>query len=1089
MNQISKNRLQVLKLLAKLRYVSKVQLSLLCIGLYVNVANAHDNGLESSIIYGSNLTSLDSIDGAKMPQQVINGVVKDEQGMPLAGANIVEKGTSNGTQTDFDGNFSINVSNADAILVVSYIGFNAKEFSVENKASFNIVLEENAAGLDEVVVVGYASKTKGELTGSVFKLENEQLASRPQTNVFESLQGAIPGLQIVNGGGGKVGTDVPFIRLRGISSTTGDGAGILVVIDGIVQPENDGGALNQINPDDIENITVLKDAQAAIYGARAAGGVLLVTTKRGTSSKPVIEYSSNVSVNVVGDHPNRVNLGQHFDMHLEAHANDGIQNHFYSYITPYLEGIKNGTAPAIIPGPFTDTPYMSTNSTDWVGYMYQTAIMTKHQLNVSGKSENSNYYASIGYLDQPGNFRFGENTNKRYFSRVKYSFDITDKLSMSTNLAFERQNIILPLGYDSAVANSFSVWPSHLVSTPNGNYANFGGFQSPIAHAEALGDDNSEFYRQNLQAAIDWKPVSGLTVHGDISTNVDSNKKFYQRNIVQLYDWDDEPRQKISTVNSAGASHAQTEHDVVNLTANYSGSFGDHSVTGLLGGAHEELRYEAFSVARKNLITEELPSFAQGRDEDGLPTEVKNGWVINSYFASLGYNYKRKYLLEGNFRRDGSSRFAADYRWGNFWGVSGAWVLSEENFISSKDSFISNLKLRLSNGSLGNQNNVGLFDFLPRVALDGVYLFGNPDEPVRTNSAFINSLSSPATTWETVKISNVGLDFSLFDYRLNGTFDYFIKDISDLLITEEFPSVIGISTPLVNGGSLKVKGWELALNWNGSIGDDFKYRVSGTLSDDSNEITNLDNKIPADGVNTFVEGYNTNSAFGLLYDGIIENQEDLDQYIALEGTPNNLRIGDAKFKDLDGDGEIEPGKLYTGTNDAESGDMSLIGDTEQHLAYSFTLGLNYKGFDFSTFFQGIGKWNIIDSDKPTNSAWWAPSWAHLYGKTWTPENTDALHPRLTTNGTIDGNNYRNSNAPYKWINNKYLRLKNVQIGYTFPNVTTEKIGMENLRIYFSGSNLLTFSNLEGNQDPEYPIARGVVTPLYKSYSLGLNISL
>tara|TARA_R110002049_G_scaffold245100_3_gene419078 strand:+ start:13434 stop:16613 length:3180 start_codon:yes stop_codon:yes gene_type:complete len=1018
----------------------------------------------------------------------ITGFVTDSEGTPLAGANVLEKGTTNGIQTDFDGNFSILVAPENTTLIISYIGFSTKEISINSESNYTIALEENASGLDEVVVVGYGTKTKGELTGSVFKLDKKQLESKPQSNVFESLQGAIPGLQIVNGGGGKVGTDVPFIRLRGISSTTGDGAGILIVIDGIVQPENNGSALNQLNPDDIANITVLKDAQAAIYGARAAGGVLLVTTKKGTSSKPVIEYSTNVSVNTVGEHPKRVNLGQHFDMHLEAHANDGIQNHFYSYIAPYLEDIKNGTGPAIIPGPFTDTPYMSTKSIDWVGYMYQTAIMKKHQLSVSGRTDKSNYYASAGFLDQPGNFRFGENTNKRYFARVKYQFDISDKLSISTNLSMERQNITLPIGYDSAVSNSFGVWPSHLIRTPEGNYANFGGFQSPIAHAEALGDDERVSYRQNIQAGLDWKPLIGVTLHADIATNIDNNKNFYQRNIVQLYDWDDEPRQKINTVSSAGSSHSLTEHDVANLTASYLGNFGDHAVTVLLGAAHEELHYESFGVARKNLITEELPSFAQGADEDGLPTEVKNGWVIDSYFATLSYNFKKKYLLDFNFRRDGSSRFAPENRWGNFWGVSGAWVISDEGIMNATKGFINNLKLRVSKGSLGNQNNVGLFDFLPKIALGGTYLFGDPDSPIRTNSAFIPALASPSTTWETVSIGNVGLDFSLFDYAISGSFDYFKKDISDLLITQEFPTTIGISTPLVNGGALTVKGWELALNWNGRIGEDFNFRIGGVLSDDSNEITTLDNKIPADGLNTFVEGYNTNTAFSLRYDGLIQNQEELDAYVALDGTSNNLRIGDAKFKDLDGDGEIEPGKLFTEIGDEESGDMVAIGDAEQHWAYSFTLGADYKGFDFSMFFQGVGKWNIFDSDKPSNSAWWAPSWEHLYGQTWTPDNTDALHPRLTTNGAIDGNNYRNSDAPYKWINNKYLRLKNLQMGYTFPSDVLHKIQLADLRIYLSGSNLMTFTGLKGNQDPEFPIARGLVTPLYKSYSLGLNIS-
>ena len=1067
----------------------RISLVIVCAWNYSAFANNRNDLEIKEFQVSSNINNASSSINQNTQSWIVTGLITDTEGTPLPGANILEKGTSNGTQADFDGNFTISVTDENAIIVVSYMGFSSEEINLNGKTNISVILQENAAGLDEVIVVGYGTKTKGEMTGSVFKLDKKQLESKPQSNVFESLQGAIPGLQIVNNGGGKVGTDVPFIRLRGISSTTGDGAGILIVIDGIVQPENNGSALNQLNPDDIDNITVLKDAQAAIYGARAAGGVLLVTTKRGTSSKPTVEYSTNVSVNTVGDYPKRVTLGQHFDMHLEAHANDGIQNHFYSYIIPYLDDLKNGTGPDIIPGPFTDTPYMSTKSIDWVGYMYQTAVMQKHQISVSGRSDRSNYYASVGFLDQPGNFKFGDNTNKRFFTRVKYKFDITDNLSISTNLAMERQNIDLPIGYDSAIANSYDVWPSHLIRTPGGNYANFGGFESPLAHAEALGVDERVAYRQNIQAGIDWKPVMGLTVHGDASRNVDNNKNFYQRNTVQLYDWDDEPRQKINPVNSAGSSHSLTEHDVVNFTVSYLGDFGEHSLSALVGAAHEEFHYESFGVSRKNLITEELPSFAQGADENGIPTEMKNGWVIDSYFATMGYNFKKKYLIDVNFRKDGSSRFAPGNRWGSFWGVSGAWVLSEEKFMHSSKNFVKNLKLRISKGSLGNQNNVGLYDFLPRIGLAGTYLFGNPDSPTKTNSAFIPTLSSPSTTWETVEISNVGLDFSLFDYNLSGSFDYFVKDISDLLITQEFPTVIGISTPLVNGGALTVKGWEFALNWTGKIGEDFNYRIGGVLSDDSNKITSLDNKIPSDGLNAFVEGYNTNTAFSLRYDGIIQSQEELEAYISMDGTNKSLRIGDAKFKDLDGDGKIEPGKLFTKVGDEESGDMVAIGDSEQHLAYSFTLGGDYKGFDFSAFFQGIGKWNIFDYDKPTNSAWWAPSWGHLYGQTWSKDNLNALHPKLTTNGAIDNNNYRNSDAPYKWINNKYLRLKNLQIGYTFPSDVLSKIGFANFRVYLSGSNLITFTKLKGNQDPEFPIARGAVTPLYKSYSLGLNISL
>ena len=1021
-------------------------------------------------------------------QRTITGVITDTEGVPLAGANILEKGTSNGAQTDFDGKFSLILSNANSTISVSYVGFLTQEITVNNQTSITIELREDAAVLDEVVIVGYGSKVAGEITGAVSKLDTEQLESRPKSSIVEALQGAVPGLQIVRGDG-KIG-QTPFIRLRGLTSTTN--AGVLTVIDGLIQPGNGGEALNNINPDDIKNITFLKDAAAAIYGARAAGGVIIVTTKKGKSRKPVLEYSTNISVNTIASFPKRGSIRQFFEMSIAAADNDGITG-FYEYLRPQLDAIENGTAPEIIPGPFTDTPFMSTRSTDWIGFMFQDAVVQKHQFSVSGSTDKSNYYASVGYLDQPSTFKWGENSNKRYFGRVKYSFDVNDKLKISTNISMGRQALAEPIGYNAAIQQAFNVWPSHLTRTPEGRYANFGGFQSPLAHAEGRGDSTTKNFNQSFQIAVDWNPIEELTIHADAATNVNNSKTFWLNTPVRLYDWDEAPRQLVGgSFTSAGTSHSLTEHIVTNAYATYAKSLKDHSFSVMVGTAHEELDFESFGVSRKNLITPELNSFGQGADENGIPSDTKNGWVIDSYFGRFSYDFNKKYLLDVNFRRDGSSRFSPENRWGNFWGVQAAWILSDESFMGFTKPLFNNIKLRVSRGSLGNQNNVGLFDFLPLVGVGGTNLFGNPDSPTKVQGASIGSLASSSTTWETVLSKNIGIDFSMLNNRLSGHFDYFVKDVSDLLVVEEFPTVIGINTPLVNGGSLTSKGWELSLNWNDKIGDNFSYNVNFSLSDDRNKITSLDKKIPTYGFNQFVEGYQSGTYFTLQYDGFIQTQEELDAYTALSGynaDNTSLQLGDVKYKDLDGDGVIEPGILYEKGN-PESGDMAAIGDTEHRFPYSLNLSAQYKNFDFSMFFQGIGKWNIMTSWQPPNGQWWTAPYAHFYEKDWTPERTNAPYPRLTQNGAIDGANWVQSDAPYKFVDNKYIRLKNLQIGYNFPKQTLEKIGLTKLRVYFSGNDLWETSNIPGNPDPEIRISRGgSFTPNNRSYSIGLNVNL
>ncbi len=1017
--------------------------------------------------------------------KTISGKVTDEDGLPLPGVTVLVKGTTIGTTTNSSGEYSLANVNSTNVIAFSFIGMVTQEITVGNQSVIDISLIADAIGIEEVVAVGYGTKSRETLTGSTFTVKSEQFQSKPQTEVVQSLQGAIPGLMVVRGDG-ELGNENNFIQLRGVTSRSSPG--VLIVIDGIPQREANANALNNINPQDIEDITVLKDAQAAIYGARAAGGVIIVTTKKGKKGLPTISYDANFSWNKPSQTPISTDVKEHMIMASEAFANDGNNNHFFvKTLEAVLDPSFDINNPKVIPGPFGDTPHIWLGHTDWADVLWGTAFMQSHNLSVSGSNEKSNYYVSVGLLDQGSMLQYGKNSNLRYFARMKYDFEVLeDLLTIGTNISLERQRIERPDNYGAMKATIDQAWTSMPLYNPEGNYYNFGGFAPPHAFAESSGDALNLQYRSRLQFNAKLTPVEGLVVEGQFSTNLDIDDYSWMRKIIQFYSWENNPTSKSTNKNGAGSSYRKDVHQVANLYATYKRSFGNHNTSITAGASHEEIDNRGFGASRNSLITNELSVLDLGDPEEQFTNEFKSQYAISSYFGRFSYDYQKKYMFDAQFRRDGSSRFHEDYRWGNFYGVSGAWVLAKEKFVEGLGIF-DNLKLRLSYGQLGNQNNVGRFDHFARIWVGGERPFGDPLSPIKQQyAAEVAPLASKVRTWETVNMNNFAVDFAVLDARLSGSVDYFIKQTKDILISQEFPTTLGIAPPTVNGGEIETKGWELALNWQDKIGD-FEYYVRGVYTDDKNTVTSLeDAKVVGFGWNDYREGYSTGSWFGLEYGGLITDQAALDEYKKISGVPHNLRLGDAMWIDKDGDGVIERGKLYK-EGDPDSGDLVYLGNSNIRHQFSLTLGGSWKGFDFSAMFQGVGTWNVENNDSPLGGNWWEQPWRYEYGKTWHPDRPNATWPAMTSNGGIDWWNWSTSDAPYKMYNNAYVRLKNIQFGYTLPSRITKQFKVSKLRVYVSGSDLWETHNLPKGFDPEKPFTFNF-TPLARYFSTGLNVT-
>lgn len=1016
-------------------------------------------------------------------QNVFTGKVVDEDNNPLAGVSITVKGKPTvGTATDAEGNFSIGASVND-VLVFEFVGHQKEELKVGGDSNLNVVLHQLETALDEVVVIGYGTKLKGELTGAVSKIGNETFETRPLTNTMNALQGALPGVTVTRGSG-RPGFENYAVQIRGASSM--GGGKVLVLIDGIP------GDLNLINPNDIADITVLKDAAASIYGARAADGVVIVTTKKGNKGAPSILYSGNYGwkkPQFLKKITNTLQLAEMYDEGMRNVNQPGVSEEIFNKIRANAEPDPTGWLKYLenFPGFY--------QSHDWSDEVFGTGIQQMHNLGLSGGGDNNTYLFSAGYQRTEGVFRHGENYSDRYNLRMNYDFKLSDRVNFETRTSFENQPTVSPTALGNILYFVNQMGSYVPIYNPLGQlYKYQGGFRNPIQYLQEAGTNKENAYRLSTNLKGNLKLLNDLLLVGQAGVIVDFADRKETRPTFAQHNWDGSDFDIVNVPNSALFTNSKNVYQNYTAYLDYNKTIaGKHKMNVMAGASREMKTYENQSITGYNFASNDIFTLNLA---DRTKTEYANftggasDWALQSYFGRLSYSYDGKYLVDFTTRMDGSSKFAKDKRWSAlFPSVAVAWNLSEEHFIKSLEVF-DNLKARLSWGQSGNQElNFGNYDYISLIAISGAYPMGTPNVGL---PGAVSSIASQSRTWETIEAKNAGVDFAFLDSRLIGSFDYYIKNNKNMLVNDQLPATLGGSAPTQNIGKLETKGWDFSLAWNDQLGN-LRYSVSAMLSDSKNKLLELKgNDAYGEGLIYAREGYSLNSYFGYQYNGIIQNEEQLAAYKQLGNVPANLGVGDVMYGDVDGDGKITAfGDAANGTQ----GDMVYLGNLLPRYVYSSTINLSYKGFDLSIFLQGIGKREGIrtgEFSNPFPSVWMQPL-EYFYGKNWTPDNPGAKYPRIVP-GAVGYDEIKNWDwrfSSMRMNNLAYLRLKVLTVAYNLPQNLVHKAKMQNVRLYVSGQDLFTFSKDTWNKsfDPEETWERSdeQTYPFSSVISVGLDI--
>ena len=964
----------------------------------------------------------------------IVGVVTDERGEPIVGANVVEKGTSNGTITDLEGKFSLTVSEK-SVLIVSYIGYNTQDVTVTSKTVYNIQLEEDSQALDEVVVVGYGTQKKVNLTGSVASVSSDEIKDRVQTDVLSSIQGTVPGVTIVS----RPGKDVSInFRGRGNLGTSEP----LYVIDGAIA---DATFFSNLDPNSIESISFLKDAaSSAIYGSRASNGVVLVTTKKGKAGKVEISYDFMYGVQQPTSLPKIADSWVYAELYNEAAVNSGRAAKF----TPeQIAQYRNG-------GP----------NVNWVKELYnRNSPQSSHNVSMTGGNDQLSYMASLGYMDQNSMFKGPDYGYKRYNARLNVSHKVTNNFTLNLTSQFARNDIKEHAYWTEWIIEQANRMPPiYPIKNEDGSYNYPAGSNSNgLQRLEEGG------YRQNVNDELlgtiqaEWEVYKGLKLIGSAGGRVWNNNLHENR---KAFEGTGDSENKLTE------QFYRSKNITTNLMVTYNTKIGKHSIGGLLGYAYEGFSEKQFSTSR---LTEDSKYDIFVGDLSG--DKVSNGgsasdWAIYSGFARATYNYDEKYLLEFNIRNDYSSYFAKGNRSGVFPSFSAGWRISEEKFWSVLKPYVSSLKIRGSWGLVGN-NRIGAYQYMQTVSVKNGISFG---DKLAQTAEFAST--NPDLKWETTRMANIGFELGLLNNDLNITFDCFNNRTKDILVNLPVPGLFGNGAPIQNAGKVETRGWELSVSYRLKTGP-VVHNFAGNISDSFNEVidTRGTEIIGGSDVQTIIkEGYPLYSYYAYRSDGFFQNEEECQKGPHLEGiTP---KPGDIRYLDKNGDGVIKP-----------DDDRFIVGNDFPRYTFGFTYGLEYKGFDFSMMWQGVGKrnkWMRGESVEAFHNNNEGPV-MDFHQDRWTPNNPDATYPRLTM-GAESANNAAKSDF---WIQDaKYLRLKNAQIGYTFSQQWMKKLYVKNLRIFASVQNPLTFTKMKGGWDPEYTgDGSGRSYPVARVYSFGLNV--
>ncbi|REG81854.1 SusC/RagA family TonB-linked outer membrane protein [Algoriphagus antarcticus] len=1025
----------------------------------------------------------------------VSGTVTDEKGDPLPGASVTVAGTLTGTVTDINGNYTLEVDES-ATLIFSFIGFDSEEVAVGSRTIINITLLDDVSSLDEIVVVGYGTKKKINLTGAVSTASGKDMANRPVTNVQQSLQGLVSNLTISpNNAGGEPGADMAM-SIRGLASFEGSTAPF-VLVDGVPM------GINDIDPNDIESVSVLKDAAStSIYGARAAYGVILITTKRGSSGSR-ISYSTNVGFSAPTIWP-RLEGGTAWAHALnDARTNFGASPFYPDEAIARLEqNLANpGSAPGMLPNASGDNWNIMNTGTLGVAndgisdlILRDNAPRVKHNLSISGGNESVNYYLSGGFYDEKGLLTFGDESFNRFNVDAKIGAKVTSWMNLDLFFKYKSENEDFPWNQNFGRA-----W-----------YMNWIGKLKFGTPAKYPGTDiwtdqtNVEAWKKVRQSITDnqmvispkitLEPIKGWVTTLQLnytSTQVEDTRTGLQ------YPWvrpngvvDFIPQNREST-----EYHNELRRNTYlspNLYSSYSRVFGKHDLQLMVGYQQEEYTFSNLGARSFFLLSDAIPSISTAVG-DQLVNDAVGHWSTRSVFGRFNYIFDEKYLLEVNLRSDGSSRFEEDERWGVFPSVSAGWIISEENFFSS-NKLIDLLKIRGSYGTLGNQD-VANYLFIPTMPIRQTnnWLFGN-DRAWTVRAPNLNSVN---LSWETVSTIDLGIDAYLLNNRLGFTFGVYETRTSDLVGPgQPLPAVLGSTVPKRNEGEIKTRGWELELSWKNVVSQDFRYEIRGQLADYKSTVVDYNN--PTGLLNTFYPGQDLNEIWGYRYDSHYQTQAEISEGVDQSFIYSGLwRTGDFRYKDLNGDG-----KINVGDNTIDNhGDLDIVGNTTPRYTYGLNLNAQWKNLDVSIFFQGVAKrdWSFGSS-----SVFRGPAGGPMHNNVleghldyWRDEssvlgaNYDAYFPRPYAQ--FFGENAKNYGRPTDHLmqDASYLRLKNLQIGYSLPKRIAEKVLLTNARIYISGENLLTFTDLMFF-DPEALAGRwygsGDAYPLSRTFSAGLNLN-
>ena len=1057
----------------------------------------------------------------------VKGVVSDAMG-PVIGASVVEKGnTVNGTITDIDGNFSLKVP-ANGTLLISFIGYKTQEIPINGKTSFTVSLKEDTEMLDEVVVVGFGVQKKVNLTGSVAVADKKLLEQRPVNNAVTALQGVVPGLNISTSGMGGALDNNKSIDIRG-TGTVGDksSGSPLILIDGME------GDLNAINPQDIESISILKDAAASsIYGSRAPFGVVLVTTKSGKEGKVSINYNNSFRYKTPLNMPDMMNSIEFIAYNNDAYGNAGMKLVDGKYVPGngrwndnVLQNARDYIAGTLIDprtGAFNPNYVCDTDGSgwwdgnngwaniDWLDELYKewTPAM-EHNISISGGTDKINYYLSANYMTEDGTLKYGTENMKRYAITGKFSAKLNEYIKLDFSSRFTRSDWssatqLTGSMYDNVMRRAY---PTRPLYDPNGNK------DYDFNYAWALEDGGRTGIIKDIisnQVKATFTPLKNWNIIGEFNFRIENNWTHTENFYLETTHSDGLQTRK-GALSSAYSSIKEEAFNGIylnpNIYTNYNITLADkHNLAATLGFQSEAYEKKNVYAQRGDLTVDELPVLNQTTSTDvgriSLGGELQK-WRTVGFFGRINYDYDGKYLVEANLRNDGTSRFRRGSRWVWTPSFSLGWNVARESFFEELSKTLNLFKVRVSWGTLANQNTKEWYPTYATMQL------GSNDwllDGVKANTATAPGLVSPTLTWEKIYTTNMGLDWGIFSNRLTGSFDYFIRETKGIVNKGvELPAILGVDVPNTNNTDLRTYGWELQIGWRDQIRD-LSYGVTFNLSDSQTKILKYAN--PTNKLSDYREGEVTGNIYGFISKGVAKTQEEMDAHLAshkycgqseLNGT---WYTGDMMYVDANNDGKISRGSQ---TRD-DCGDLVVIGNTTPRYRMGISLDAAWKGLDIQMFWQGVLKRDYYPMKKDREdmmffgwtrgNEWWS-AYLKPHLDYWRDENSalganyDAYYTRPYRNaGYMQKNHYEQT----QYLQDaSYMRLKNLTIGYTLPQKWTRKVGLQKVRVFASGENLLTISHLKDNlMDPEQAgigqDASGASYPLSQTYSFGLNIN-